>query len=564
MARPSRGAGGLAGCIVVLLASILFCRPASAARDLPGNGQGVSRIATGRLIVKLRPDVVSVMDSDANGLRFAGQVGLTNAAVYSILDGTDVHEKAKQVSQLPAVEFAEPDYLVRVDWQPDDTLVKTQWHLDTIHSQNAWNTSTGSREVKVCHIDSGIEVNHPDLHRRMLKGWNLVPEVQEFDEEPPAPTSEAYGNVDDTYGHGTHTAGIIAAVGNNQLGVAGVAMNVRLLVCRFIWDDGFGSISDALECLRLCREEGAMVSTSSWGGVPHSMAIDAALAEAKQAGMLFVVASGNQGTDLDARPSFPASSQHDNVIVVGSSSRTDEMSTFSNYGKGTVHLLAPGEGILSTTYNSWYGPMDGTSMACPMVAASAALLHSAALGQGTVLTYTQIKRLLLSTVNAVPCGKAATLTGGRLNIGTAMQALSLMLQDQGGPALPGVALTAADEAALRKTVGLSVWGQELLLPSSVSLTTAKPPAGPTSAAAQLPGTAGPPPAPRPASPRQDSSSSGTSSGIISGGSGSSTVVHPEVQAAAYSALDAQEEVAAPAPAKLSDGRRLLRLSLPSG
>lgn len=180
-----------------------------------------------------------------------------------------------------------------------------------------------------------------------------------------------------------------------------------------------------------------------------------------------------------------------------------------------------------------------------------------------MLTYTQIKRLLLSTVNAVPGGKAATLTGGRLNIGTAMQALSLMLQDQGGPALPGVALTAADEAALRKTVGLSVWGQELLLPSSVSLTTAKPPAGPTSAAAQLPGTAGPPPALRPASPRQDSSSSGTSSGIISGGSGSSTVVHPEVQAAAYSALDAQEEVAAPAPAKLSDGRRILRLSLPS-
>lgn len=190
------------------------------------------------------------------------------------------------------------------------------------------------------------------------------------------------------------------------------------------------------------------------------------LQDLREAGMLFVVASGNLGNDLDARPSYPASAgkDSDNVIVVGSSGPTDQVSSFSNKGKNTVHLLSPGEAILSTTYNSWYGPMDGTSMATPLVAGAAALLHSAALSHGVQLSYTDIKRLLLSTVDTSPPGDTAdaTLTGGRLNIGASMAALALLMQERGMPELSGGWLEGSAAEELQQKLLQNPWGQELL------------------------------------------------------------------------------------------------------
>ncbi|KAL4457752.1 hypothetical protein ABPG75_012617 [Micractinium tetrahymenae] len=444
------------------MAALLAC--AGQAAVLTDDGEPAYQTVPGRLIIKMDPNFVSAMDTNSHGLRFARPAGSQGAALYTITDGKSVAQKLAEMADNPAFEYAEPDYRVPVNWQPNDSLFSVQWHHAAVASPLAWNATTGRPEVKVCHIDSGVRTDHPDLQARVLKGWNLVPEVQDFDQEEPAPGSPQYRNINDSYGHGTHTAGIIAAVGNNALGVAGIAMDVRLLVCRFIWDDGFGSISDALECLRLCKEEGAVISSNSWGGVPRSRAIEEGLKEIEEAGMLFVVASGNQGIDLDARPAFPASSGLPNILVVGSSGATNQASKFSNTGRSTVHLLAPGEQILSTTFNGWYGPMDGTSMACPLVAGAAALLHSAALNQGVQLSYAELKSLLLSSTDASPAESAGkTVTGGRLNVGSAMAALALLLQERGDGQIPGGFLadsSAAEE--LQQRMLQNSWGQGLL------------------------------------------------------------------------------------------------------
>lgn len=184
----------------------------------------------GRLIIKMDPNYVSAMDTNRHGLRWARPAGPQGAAVYTITDGKSVAEKLAEMAnnpgeaaelagwlatcehapcspshcQLPcsiwaptpppplpdppppcpprpgpaAFEFAEPDYRVPVNWQPNDPLLRVQWHHATVASPLAWNATTGRQEVRVCHIDSGIRTDHPDLQGRVLKGWNMVPEVQ--------------------------------------------------------------------------------------------------------------------------------------------------------------------------------------------------------------------------------------------------------------------------------------------------------------------------------------------------------------------------------------------------
>ncbi|EFN56037.1 hypothetical protein CHLNCDRAFT_22903, partial [Chlorella variabilis] len=163
-------------------------------------------------------------------------------------------------------------------------------------------------------------------------------------------------------------AGIIGAVGNNRLGVAGVTWAIKLLVCRFIWNDGSGYVSDAMNCIKLCKQEGALITSNSWGGIGYSSFLEREIASSQSAGQLFVVASGNSGVNLDDVPLYPTSYKSDNMISVASSGKEDFVSSFSNIGLGTVHMLAPGEGIFSTFMDGAYKLMWGTSMACPMVA----------------------------------------------------------------------------------------------------------------------------------------------------------------------------------------------------
>lgn len=151
-----------------------------------------------------------------------------------------------------------------------------------------------------------------------------------------------------------------------------------------------------------------------------------------------------------------------NMIVVGSSGRTDGLSDFSNMGRRTVHLLSPGEGIMSTTYNGRYGPMDGTSMACPLVAGAAALLQSAALSRGVELSYAETRQLLLATVDPLPDSADATLTSGRLNIAAAMQALAVVMKARGMKVPPGAVTEGPAAEQLLQRLQASQWAAGLL------------------------------------------------------------------------------------------------------
>lgn len=178
------------------------------------------------MLIRLRPDVVMANAEDTLGVTFSRSVS-GGAALYDISDGSDVAAKVAQLSANSAVEAVEPDYRVTVDAIPDDTMYPSQWHHPTISSPAAWGAVTGSEEVAICVVDSGARIDHPDLAGNIAGGWNLVPSNQVPGAAAPGPGDEAYSNFNDTYGHGTHTAGIAAAVGNNRRGVSGVNWKVR-------------------------------------------------------------------------------------------------------------------------------------------------------------------------------------------------------------------------------------------------------------------------------------------------------------------------------------------------
>lgn len=338
---------------------------------------------------------------------------------FVITDGAAVPAKISELLASGAVDSAEPDYQVDLYKLPSDPGYTRQWHLPKVGSSAAWDTYTGSKKVKVCVIDSGARLNHPDLGANVLKGWNVV-----NSKVNPDPADPRFANYNDTLGHGTHVAGLLAALGNNRRGVTGMAWRVSLLVCRFIAESGTGYVFDAITCMRLCREEGAHIYSNSWGGVEYHAALLEEIQAIAASGALFVTAAGNTGLDLDGAPSYPASYKAPNQLTVAASTMTDELAHFSNYGGGTVHLAAPGVSMLSTTADGDYGVMSGTSMATPVVAGAAALLQGVAMNiYNTTLSAEKLRELILDNVDKV-AGTATTLIGGgRLNVANAVQAL---------------------------------------------------------------------------------------------------------------------------------------------
>ena len=182
----------------------------------------------------------------------------------------------------------------------------------------------------------------------------------------------------DDYFHGTHVAGSIGAVGNNAIGVTGVNWTSSLLACKFLDSTGSGTTAGAITCLDYVAQKktagiNIVATNNSWGGSDYSQALSDAIAAQLQAGILFVAAAGNNATNNDIYPFYPCSLDHSNIICVASA--VDSISLdFSNYGAGTVHLGAPGEGILSTVLNGQYASYDGTSMATAYVTGVVGLL----------------------------------------------------------------------------------------------------------------------------------------------------------------------------------------------
>lgn len=272
---------------------------------------------------------------------------------------------------------------------PADPLSGEQWAIapgSILNLPNAWAMSQGTGVV-VAVVDSGVRMDHPDLAPNIWTNFNEIPgngvdddangyidDVHGIDLTTPGAKNEPL----DENGHGTHVAGIIAAADNNK-GVVGVAFKSRIMVIKTQGADGSGTMASVAAGIEYAARNGAKVINLSLTGPSNNAAVARAIDVAGQAGALVVVAAGNAGSDDDRTPTYPASLAAPNMVSVASTSPNEgrNLSTFSNYGRTTVQLAAPGESVLSTGKDGDYEQRSGTSMAAPMVAGVAALIAAA-------------------------------------------------------------------------------------------------------------------------------------------------------------------------------------------
>jgi len=330
------------------------------------------------------------------------------------------------------VEYIEPNYPLYAAsmTSPNDPRFRHQWALQNtqskepfrgdIHVAPLWQRGlVGSKKIIVAVIDSGVDIGHPDLAENIfinslespgsgrdddgngfvddIHGWSIV------DDSP---------NVRDDLGHGTHVAGSIGAVGNNRLGIVGVSWQLRILPIKILNNVGSGTYADAIEALSYAKRMGANIINNSYYGTAYSQAFEEVIESLNQAGILFVACSGNAGANNEVYMTYPANSRASNVLSVGSTDSRDQLSSFSNWSSTRVHLLAPGENILSTVPRGGYAAKDGTSMAAPHVSGAAALLWASRLES----TVEDIRQRLLQGSDPVVGLRNKSVSGGRLNV----------------------------------------------------------------------------------------------------------------------------------------------------
>jgi hypothetical protein len=438
--RPARSLL-LAAALASALVAVAVTSAASGA-----SGHSSKRAEAGSILVGFRTGVSApaqadvLADADAKATkRFAPIHG----ALVSVAPGTTA-QTIRTLKRDPRVAYAEPNFILHAaDVIPNDPFFPRLWGLHNtgqtvnwtagtpdadIDAPEAWSVSTGSPDVVVAVIDTGVDTAHPDLAPNIWvnggedcagcrtngadddgngyvddwRGWDFA----NGDNDPT-----------DDNGHGTHVAGTVAATGNNGLGVAGVTWSSRIMPLKFLGADGSGTTADAISAILYARGKGVPILNNSWGGGEVSEALRDAIEQTDASGELFVAAAGNDFTNTDFEPFYPASYDVPNVLVVGASDQFDRKAWFSNYGTRTVDLSAPGTNVYSTWTGATYRFADGTSMATPQVAGAAALARAVFPDASAV----GLIALLLRAVDPIASLNAASRTGGRLNVDHAVR-----------------------------------------------------------------------------------------------------------------------------------------------
>jgi subtilisin family serine protease len=356
------------------------------------------------------------------------------------LGGRRIIKKAEETAELyrldPDVESAEPNYYRSATATPDDTHLHLQWALhntgqtggtqDTdLDGPEAWDVTTGSDSIVIAVIDTGADLDHQDLEgniwRNTGEDWiGGTPGHNGVDDDGNGKTDDYYGwdfangdndPDDDSDGHGTHVAGIMAAEGNNGLGIAGINWTASIMPLKVLTADKRGLVSDEIAAIDYAIGNGARIINASLGGPNFSQSEYNAIQRAREAGVLFVAAAGNATTDNDTNPVYPASHDLDNIISVAATDHDDALSNTSNYGVNSVDVAAPGVSIYSTTVGNSYQYRSGTSMAAPHVSGLAALIWAT----HNSLTYSQVKGHISNGVEVKGNLYGVVLTGGRIN-----------------------------------------------------------------------------------------------------------------------------------------------------
>jgi len=404
---------------------------------------------SGQIVVKLQEaatarsagDVfTSILGSGNRGVSLKAVKALqTDSHVFTVTVADDA-ALAQAISALKAdarVEIAEPNFVYHTmeAGVPNDPDFVKNWSLkNTGQADSSGQTGTpgsdigvlplwaagmtGNKDILVAVIDTGIDWTHPELVDNLWTNTKEIPDNGKDD--------DGNGFVDDVHGwnfvansnqsqddhnHGSHCAGTIGASGNNGKGIAGVNWQVSFVPVKFLSAQGSGSLDDAVNAINYATSLHVNVMSNSWGGGGASDTMLQAIQKAKDAGILFVAAAGNNSSNNDTTPSYPASYAVDNVVSVAAVDNRDHIASFSNYGRTTVHVAAPGVRVYSTVKGGLYDTYSGTSMATPHVSGIAALLMAANRGW----TYADVKNRLITTSDPVRGLRRMVVAKGRVN-----------------------------------------------------------------------------------------------------------------------------------------------------
>jgi len=441
-----------------LLFAVLLAGPASAQQDFVQVGE--LKASVHGLLARLKPaNQAKAVNAMAPTLQTEGMIvdpnfkceivpGLVRLCpnpqagvrIATLTTGDSLLKQVKDLMETGLFEYVEPDWIVTTQQTPTDPSYAdgTLWGIRNtgagggtagidVNATPAWGLTTGSRDINVAVIDTGIRYTHQDLRNNMWTNPGETP-GNNIDDDGNGYVDDVYGinaianngNPMDDNNHGTHCAGTIAATANDSGPIVGVAYNVRLMACKFLSAGGSGNTSDAVECLAYATRMGAHISSNSWGGGGSSQAMLDAIRAANTAGRLFVAAAGNSSSNNDTVPTFPANYDSPNVVSVAAIDRNGALASFSSFGRTKVHVGAPGVAVYSSTAGSdtSYASFSGTSMACPHAAGVAALIKSLTPG----LTPTQIRERMVSTARPLASLNGRTVANGMVNAHAALLA----------------------------------------------------------------------------------------------------------------------------------------------
>jgi subtilisin family serine protease len=370
-------------------------------------------------IVKLKPGF-RALQQNANLL--AAKSFSTSFGKFQVIKASSTDSAMQSaLASDPSIEYMEPNhkYSVLHDDRihvsqtralPGDPRESEQWALTFLNADQAWTMTRGSSQIIVAVLDSGIYYDHVDLTANIWTnqlekdgqsgvdddGNGYIDDIHGYD--------FAYNDADpkDGDGHGTHCAGSIGAMHDNNEGIKGINADIKLMAVQLSYVGGATTLDKILRAIDYAIKMHADVMTNSWTGVEDSRLLKDAIAAAGNAGIPFVEAAGNEHKNIDTSPIYPTSYKLENMFIVGAHDKNGVMPTFSNFGSGTVDILAPGVEILSTTNKTnwrpfWYRPSSGTSMSTPFVAGAIAMLYAK---EGKIPFATIRERLIRTSRNA--------------------------------------------------------------------------------------------------------------------------------------------------------------------